>query len=117
MDLQIRFAAFAFCFKTDLSGIFVGDTGDGERVAAAAVLGLILQPRRDRNALVKPSHAGVCRRDRTLERGVLPLRRSHVVELGRQANLSRRLKETEGERRKGRLGRGHSLQPDFLTTF
>lgn len=42
LHLQIRFAAFAFCFKTNLSGIFVGDRGDGKRVAVAAVLGLIL---------------------------------------------------------------------------
>lgn len=40
--LQVSFAAFAFCFKANLSSIVLGDRGDGKGVAAAAVLSLIL---------------------------------------------------------------------------
>lgn len=96
--LQVSLAAFAFCFKANLSSILLADRGDGESVAAATVLHLILCPSSDWKTLVKPSHTGICWCDCTLEYGVLTLHGSYIVEFGGQSNLSWRLKEKEGVR-------------------
>lgn len=95
--LQVSFAAFSFCFKTNLSSIFLGDRCDGKTVAVATVYNFILNPCSDRYTFVKPSHTGIRWSDGALEYGVLPLHRSYVVEFGGDPNLSGCLKEKNNE--------------------
>lgn len=79
LHLKGSFAVFAFCVDANLSCVFLGDGGDGERVGASTPLHLILGPGSDGYAVVEPFDVGVRRVDGALENGVLSLHRGHVV--------------------------------------
>ena len=79
MHLQRGIAGLALRVHTDLSSVVLGDGGDGEGVAGATVLNLVLWPGGDGYVVSEPFDVYIRGGDSAFEDGVFPLHRYDVV--------------------------------------
>ena len=79
LHLQRGVAALALRVQTDLSSIVLGDGGDGEGVAGAPVLNLVLWPGSDGYVVAEPFDVYVGWGDGAFKDGVFSLHRYDVV--------------------------------------
>ena len=84
LHLESGLAFLALGVHTDLARVLLGHGGDGERVAGASVLNLVLGSMGEEHVVAEPFHVGVGWGDTALEDGVLALRSNHIAQLGGQ---------------------------------
>ena len=79
MHLQSGVAALALRVRTDLSSVVLGDGSDGEGVAGATVLNLVLWPSNEGYVVAEPFDFYIRRGDGAFKDGIFSLHCYNVV--------------------------------------